>query len=124
MFELFISLASMFLFASLLGYSLMVMKEKYYLKNNVIIIDNKHISQEEIEDTDMQEFFLDGTRLKAGDEISVVTKSSEKFKGVVLGAVQREQSIKLVTYANEVIKLKIESIKQFRIMSKYGKFFS
>jgi uncharacterized Zn ribbon protein len=100
------------------------MKEKYYLKNNVIIIDNKHISQAEIEDTDMQEFFLDGTRLKAGDEISVVTKSSEKFKGVVLGAVQREQSIKLVTYANEVIKLKIESIKQFRIMSKYGKFFS
>lgn len=124
MLELFITLASMMLFASLLGYSLMVMKEKYYLKNNVIIIDNKHISQEEIEDTDMQEFFLDGTRLKAGDEISVVTKSSEKFKGVVLGAVQREQSIKLVTHANEVIKLKIESIKQFRIMSKYGKFFS
>ena len=124
MLEFIISLASVFLFASVLGYSLTVLKEKYYLKNNIILIDNKHISQDEIGDTDMQEFFLDGTRLKAGDEISVVTKTKEKFSGVVLGAVQQEQSIKLITYANEVIKLKIESIKQFKIMSKYGKFFS
>lgn len=124
MLDFIVSLASILLFASLLGYSLTVLKEKYYLKNNVIIIDNKHISQDEIDDTDMQEFFLDGTRLKAGDEISVITKSKEKFRGVVLGAIQGEQSIKLITYANEVIKLKIESIKQFRIMSKYGKFFS
>ncbi len=124
MLEFIISLASVFLFASVLGYSLTVLKEKYYLKNNIILIDNKHISQDEIDDTDMQEFFLDGTRLKAGDEISVVTKTKEKFSGVVLGAVQQEQSIKLITYANEVIKLKIESIKQFKIMSKYGKFFS
>lgn len=124
MLEFIISLASVFLFASVLGYSLTVLKEKYYLKNNIILIDNKHISQDEIDDTDMQEFFLDGTRLKAGDEISVVTKTKEKFRGVVLGAVQQEQSIKLITCANEVIKLKIESIKQFKIMSKYGKFFS
>ena len=124
MLEFIISLASVFLFASVLGYSLTVLKEKYYLKNNIILIDNKHISQDEIDDTDMQELFLDGTRLKAGDEISVVTKTKEKFSGVVLGAVQQEQSIKLITYANEVIKLKIESIKQFKIMSKYGKFFS
>ena len=124
MLEFIISLASVFLFASVLGYSLTVLKEKYYLKNNIILIDNKHIYQDEIDDTDMQEFFLDGTRLKAGDEISVVTKTKEKFSGVVLGAVQQEQSIKLITYANEVIKLKIESIKQFKIMSKYGKFFS
>ena len=124
MFDFLISLASILLFASVLGYSLTVLKEKYYLKNNIILIDNKHISQEEIDDTDMQEFFLDGTRLKAGDEITVITKTKEKFRGVVLGAFQKEQSIKLVTHANEIIKLKIESIKQFRIMSKYGKFFS
>ena len=124
MFDFLISLASILLFASVLGYSLTVLKEKYYLKNNIILIDNKHISQEEIDDTDMQEFFLDGTKLKAGDEITVITKTKEKFRGVVLGAVQKEQSIKLVTHANEIIKLKIESIKQFRIMSKYGKFFS
>lgn len=124
MFDFLISLASILLFVSVLGYSLTVLKEKYYLKNNIILIDNKHISQDEIDDMDMQEFFLDGTRLKAGDEITVVTKTKEKFRGVVLGAVQKEQSIKLVTHANEIIKLKIETIKQFRIMSKYGKFFS
>lgn len=124
MFDFLISLASILLFVSVLGYSLTVLKEKYYLKNNIILIDNKHISQDEIDDTDMQEFFIDGTRLKAGDEITVITKTKEKFRGVVLGAVQKEQSIKLVTQANEIIKLRIETIKQFRIMSKYGKFFS
>lgn len=124
MFEFIIVVTSVILFAGILGYTLVVFKEKHYLKNNIIYIDNRFISQEEIEDTDMQEFFLDGTKLKAGDEVSILTKSKEKFKGVILGAVKKEQSIKIITYANEVIKLKIESINQFKIMSKYGKFFS
>lgn len=124
MYEFIIVITSVTLFAGILGYTLVVFKEKFYLKNNIIYIDNRFISQEEIEDTDMQEFFLDGTKLKAGDEVSILTKSKEKFKGVLLGAVKKEQSIKIITYANEVIKLKIESINQFKIMSKYGKFFS
>ena len=124
MFEFIIVITSVILFAGILGYTLVVFKEKFYLKNNIIYIDNRFISQEEIEDTDMQEFFLDGTKLKAGDEVSILTKSKEKFKGIVLGAVQKEQSIKMITYANEVIKLKIESINEFKIRSKYGKFFS
>ena len=124
MFEFLIVLAGVVLFAGVLGYTLVVLKEKYYLKNNIIYIDNRYISQDEIEGTDMQEFFLDGTMLKAGDEISVMTKSREKFKGILIGAIHSDQSIKMVTYANEIIKLKIESINQFKIMSKYGKFFS
>jgi hypothetical protein len=124
MLEFLMAVIGIALFAGMLGYTLVVFKEKYYLKNNIIFIDNRYISQDEIEDTDMQEFFLDGTKLKAGDEISIMTKSSEKFKGILIGAIHSDQSIKMVTYANEVIKLKIESINQFRIMSKYGKFFS
>lgn len=124
MFEFLIVLAGVVLFAGVLGYTLVVLKEKYYLKNNIIYIDNRYISQDEIEGTDMQGFFLDGTMLKAGDEISVMTKSREKFKGILIGAIHSDQSIKMVTYANEIIKLKIESINQFKIMSKYGKFFS
>ncbi len=124
MFELIIVFTSVVLFAGVLGYTLVVFKEKFYLKNNIIYIDNRFISQEEIEDTDMQEFFLDGTKLKAGDELSILTKSKEKFKGILLGAVKKEQSIKIITYANEIIKLKIESINRFKIKSKYGKFFS
>ncbi len=124
MFEFLMAISGMALFAGILGYTLVVLKEKFYLKNNIIFIDNRYISQDEIEDTDMQEFFLDGTKLKAGDEISIMTKSKEKFKGILIGAIHSDQSIKMVTYANEVIKLKIESINQFKIMSKYGKFFS
>ncbi|MGM0395785.1 MAG: hypothetical protein ACQEP4_01885 [Bacillota bacterium] len=124
MFEFLMAISGMALFAGILGYTLVVLKEKFYLKNNIIFIDNRYISQDEIEDTDMQEFFLDGTKVKAGDEISIMTKSKEKFKGILIGAIHSDQSIKMVTYANEVIKLKIESINQFKIMSKYGKFFS
>ncbi|MDX9917050.1 MAG: hypothetical protein RBT15_03445 [Gudongella sp.] len=124
MLELLITIVALLLFTSLLGFFLTVMKEKYYLKNNVILIDNKHVSQDDLDDTDAQEFILDGTKLTAGDEISIITKEREIFKGVLIGAMHNEQSIKLVTYANEVIKLKIESIRQLKIMSKYGKFFS
>jgi len=124
MLEFMTVFAAMFLFASLLGYTLIVLREKFYLKNNIIFIDNRHVSQDEIEDTDLQEFFLDGTKLKAGDEVSIVTKSKEKFKGIIVGAIKHDNSIKIITYANKVIKLRIDSINRFRVMSKYGKFFS
>lgn len=124
MFEFLMAILGIAFFAGILGYILVVLKEKYYLQNNIIFIDNRYISQDEIEDTDIQEFFLNGTRLKAGDEIKIMTKSKEKFRGILIGAIHNDHSIKMVTYANEVIKLKIESINQFKIMSKYGKFFS
>jgi hypothetical protein len=110
--------------ASIFGYVLVVLKEKYYLKNNIILIDNRHVPSEEIEDTDLFEFILDGTKLKAGDEVTIETKSNEKYKGVVIGAIAKEHSIKIVTYTNEIIKLKIDTIRQFKILGKYGKFFN
>ena len=114
----------MLLFTSVLGYVLVVIKEKIYLKNNVILIDNKHVTQDHLDNTDMKEFFLDGTMLKAGDEIKVITRKEEKFIGILIGASKSEKSILLVTNKNKVIKFKIDNISQFKILSKYGKFFS
>lgn len=124
MFDFFISLIIMAEVASLFGYVLVVLKEKYYLKKNIILIDNKYISNDEIEDTDLYEFVLDGTKLTAGDEITIQTKTNEKYKGVVIGAIAKEQSIKIITYTNEIIKLRIDTIREFKILGKYGKFFN
>ncbi|TFZ39555.1 hypothetical protein E4100_07980 [Soehngenia longivitae] len=124
MFDFFISLIIMAEVASLFGYVLVVLKEKYYLKKNIILIDNKYISNDEIEDTDLYEFVLDGTKLTAGDEITIQTKTNEKYKGVVIGAIAKEHSIKIITYTNEIIKLRIDTIREFKILGKYGKFFN
>ena len=114
----------MLLITSIIGYILVVLKEKFYLKNNIILIDNKFVTQEHLNDTDMKEFFLDGTKLKAGDEIKVITRTKERFIGILIGATQKEKAILLVTHSNMILKFKIESISKFKIISKYGKFFS
>jgi len=124
MVEFFMTFLIMLLITSILGYILVVLKEKFYLKNNIILLDNKHVTQDHLDDTDMKEFFLDGTMLKAGDEIKVVTRKKEKFIGILIGAMQRDKSIVLVTHSNKILKFKIENILQFKIVSKYGKFFS
>lgn len=113
----------MLLIASVIGYILVVLKEKLYLKNNVIVIDNKYVTQEHIDNTDLKEFFLDGTMLNAGDEIRLITKKNERFDGILIGATKKEKSLLLVTHENKVLKLGIDNILQFRILSKYGKFF-
>lgn len=114
----------MLLITSVLGYILVVLKEKLYLKNNIILIDNRHVTQDHLNNTDMKEFFLDGTLLKAGDEIKVVTKKKEKYLGILIGAVKNDKSILVVTHSNKIISFRIENILQFKIISKYGKFFS
>lgn len=124
MFDFLQSFLIMLLITSIIGYILVVLKEKMYLKNNIILIDNKSVTQDHLDDTDMKEFFLDGTILKAGDEIRVITRREEKYKGILIGAIQKEKSILLVTNSNKVLKFKVDNIKQFKILSKYGKFFS
>lgn len=114
----------MLLISSIIGYILVVLKEKMFLKNNIILIDNKFVTQDHLDNTDMKEFILDGTMLKAGDEIRVITRREEKFIGILIGAIQKEKSILLVTHSNKVIKFKVDNIKRFKIVSKYGKFFT
>ncbi len=109
---------------SLAGYILVVMKEKFFLKNNIIIIDNKHLTEEDLSDTDISEFIYKGQRVKSGDEIQVVTRKKEKVSGIIIGAKKTEDTIHLITYNNDVIKFKIENILDFKIISKYGRFFN
>lgn len=123
MFDFILIILTFLFFGSIASYIFIVLKEKYYLKNNIIIIDNQFVSQESLDNTDMKEFFLNGTRLKSGDEIKVRTKEEETFICTILGGIQREKAIMVITKKNDILKFKIESIKQFKIVSKYGSFF-
>ncbi len=107
---------------SIFGYIFSILKEKMYLRNNIIIIDNKKVTQEHLDETDMKEFILDGVKVKAGDEIRVITKEKKKYNGILIGAKKRDRSILMVTHDDEIKSFKIDNIIKFKILSKYGKF--
>lgn len=113
----------MALIINILGYILVVLKEKIYLKNNIIVINKKSVTQKHLEKADMKEFILDGARVKSGDEVKVVTIAKEKFEGILIGAIKKERSILMVTHDDEIKKFSIDNILKFKIISKYGKFF-
>ena len=108
---------------SLFGYILTVIKEKLYLRNNMIVIDNKSVTQEDLDEADIKEFIFNGIKARFGDEIKIVTDCNRKFKGILIGAVNKDKSILMVTYGNKVEKLDIDNIIEFKIISRYGKFF-
>lgn len=109
---------------NLLGYILVVLREKIFLKNNLIIIDNKSVTPQHLEKADMKEFVLDGSRVKSGDEIKVVTNAKDKFVGILIGAIKEERAILMVTHNNEIKQLDIDNILKFKVISKYGRFFN
>lgn len=124
MFTLIFRLAITLFFLSLAGYILVVLKEKFLLKNNMIIIDNKHLTHEDLNETDINEFIFKGQRIKSGDEISVVTKNKGRVNGIIIGAKKSEDAIHIITYHNDVVKCKIDNIMRLKIVSRYGRFFN
>lgn len=108
---------------NIIGYVLSVLKEKIYLKNNIIVINKKSVTQKHLEKADMKEFILDGARVKSGDEVKIITVAKEKIEGIMIGAIKKERSILMVTHDDEIKKLNIDNILKFKIISKYGKFF-
>lgn len=109
--------------ASIFGYIFTILKEKLYLKNNIIFIDKKVVTEEHLNEADLKEFLLDGLRVKAGDEIKVVTKENKKYNGILLGAKLKEKQILMVTYKDEIKLFKIDNILKFKLIRKYGNFF-
>lgn len=124
MFTVIFRLAIALFVLSIAGYVLVVLKEKFFLKNNIIIIDNKHLTQEDLSETDVNEFIFKGQRLKSGDEIMVITRKKERVNGIIIGAKKDENAIHIITYNNDVIKCRIDNIHQFKVISQYGRFFN
>ena len=120
---LFLYDLTIFLFCmSLFGYFLIIIKEKIYIKKNIIIIENKHLTKNDLEEVDINEFVLKGRRVKSGDEIKVITSRKETLNGILIGGNKANSSIHMITFDNKIEKLKVEAIIKFKVISKYGKF--
>lgn len=121
--DFLITILILLFIASTFGYIFTVLKEKLYLKNNIIIIDKKVVTEDHLREADLKEFILDGLRVKAGDEIKVVTKEKKKYNGILLGARLKDKAIMMVTYKDEIKQFNIDNIIKFKLIRKYGNFF-
>ncbi len=119
-----LSLALTIFLICVIGYIMVVIKEKLYLKNNVIVLDFKNLDQSELKNIDVKHFMLGSTELMAGDEIKVELDNSLNIKGVLLGVIKSENAIAIATKAQGIKNLKISTIRRLKVISKYGKFFT
>ena len=119
---LLLSLRMLFL-VTILGYFLVTIKEKYYLLNNMIMIDCKGVTQEDLNEVELKHFKLGKAEIMAGDEMKICIYKNHKLQGTVLGAKMTNNSILMITDHQKVEAISIKDIKNFKIISKYGKFF-
>ena len=106
------------------GYVLATLREKAYIKNNIIVIDNKNLTAEDLKEIDINEFILKGKRVRSGDELKIITLEREKLNGTLIGGNKSNKSLHMITSNDKVKKLRISKILRLKIISKYGKFFN
>lgn len=121
--EIILNVAGMLFAVSLIGYILVVIKEKIYLRQNLIVIDSKSVTQEYIDETDLKEFIISGTEIRAGDEVKVILSGNKKMTGIIIGANKKENLILMVTHDDQIKRFNVNKIKKLKIVSKYGRFF-
>lgn len=107
---------------SLSMYILIVLREKILLKQNIILIDNRYLTQEDIDNTDINQFIYKGTNVRSGDEIKIITKGRKSLNGILIGANKRDSTIHIITHKNEIVKCPIKNISKLKIVNKYGSF--
>lgn len=93
-----------------------------YIRKNIIVIENKYLTKDDIEEIDMNEFILRGIRVRSGDEIKVITLNRKTLNGTLIGGNKRNKAIHMITFDNKIKKLETDNISKFKIISKYGKF--
>ena len=115
-------LAIFLFFISCFGYILIIIREKIYIKKNIIVIENKYLTKEDIEEVNINEFILRGTRVRSGDEIKIITSDKITLNGVLIGGNRQNKSIHMITFDNKIKKIEMNNILKFKTISKYGKF--
>lgn len=106
-----------------IGYFFVVIKEKFYLKNHIILIDQE-VEPDLLENIDVKHFMLGATEIMAGDEVKIQMDNLTSIRGTVLGVIKAEDSIALLTNTKGVASLKVSSIRKLKVISRYGKFFA
>ena len=108
--------------ASSLGYIAVIIKEKIYLSNNMVVIHNKYVSQDDLDKVDSKFFIIGNLQIMAGDEIKIYKKNLSTVKGLVIGANTRKKTIVVAANDNQLLEIGTNVIKKIKIISKYGKF--
>ncbi|NLK73202.1 MAG: hypothetical protein GX285_09315 [Clostridiales bacterium] len=108
--------------ASSLGYIAVIIKEKIYLSNNMVVIHNKYVSQDDLDKVDSKLFIMGNLQIMAGDEIKIYKKNLSTVKGLVIGANTRKKTIVVAANDNQLLEIGTNVIKKIKIISKYGKF--
>lgn len=121
-YEIQMFLITLFL-TCIIGYILVVIKEKANLLDNTIIIDKKSVTQDFIDEADIKIFMLGTEEIRTGDEVRLLTSNNEIIEGIIIGAKMKQNEIILVTHSDKITRLKVEMIKKIRVVSKYGRFF-
>ena len=123
MIDTLISISITMLVFTYTGYILKILKEKFYLNNNIILLDNKNLNHEDIKKLDIKHFMLGTTEIMAGDEVKIILENDNKLTGTVLGANKISNTIAITTRDRTVTELNIKSIRKLKVVSRYGKFF-
>lgn len=106
------------------GYILATLKEKINLNNNIVFLDSKTLDTHDLKDLDIKHFMLGNIEVMVGDEVRIILEDDNKLVGVVLGANKSSNTIALFTKGTDIIKLNIKSIRNLKVISRYGKFFT
>lgn len=123
MLEILIILVEIALVVCVFGYLFSVLKESINIVNEKVQLDSKKITQQIIDDIDYKVFKLGSTKLMIGDEIKIYLRDNRLVRGIVVGAKKRTNELCIVTKKDEVLDLKIASIKKLKVITKYGKLF-
>lgn len=100
-----------------------VIREKIALSNNMIVIENDHISNADLERAEVKIFMIQGKKIHAGDRIKVITNFKDKIEGMVLGIDTKKEALILAADAS-VVDIKFGKIADVKLISRYGKFFT
>ena len=111
------------LILSISGYLFIILKEKYYLSHNIIIIDCKGVSQTHLDEVEAKCFTLGDEEIMSGDEMKIYFNNNRSIRGIILGAKLKENCILLITAKEKIESVSIKDIQRFKIISKYGKIF-
>lgn len=121
--EILIILTEIALCVSVFGYLFSVINEGMNIGKENVRIESKKITQQIIDEIDYKVFKLGSTKLMIGDEIKIYLRSNELVRGIVVGAKKKTNELCIVTKKDELLDLKITSIKRLKVITKYGKLF-
>lgn len=107
---------------TIIGYIAATLKEKMYLSNNMVVLSNKKISQQVIDNIETRRFSVGDVEMMTGDEVKIYNKNFSIIKGMIIGANIREKTILLSVKKSELVEVGINGIKKIKIISRYGKF--